>query len=234
MAKINDVIITGKLKNLVFYERLGTLCVRTIPVNVRQTKGTKKNAKTFGQAAKIMKYLREGLLPVISPVKDTYTANRFNIAIHQWLKSADRNIGLSSINSFQFNEKANLADRLGFIPATDWTDPAIVRIHIPAIIPTKQIKAPKNTTHIHWTVIITGSKVEQPCLTSNLSILIDTVWNDELVPARTIEFPYRLNPDSINVVAMLMQYSVKCKMTTQRMDDKQWMASGIIAAKFKE
>ncbi|HUP13479.1 MAG TPA: hypothetical protein VM187_14745, partial [Niastella sp.] len=113
MGRAKNVMATGKVGNLVFYEYRGQMCCRSAPGSIRQTAGTKKSASMFGLAASVSSYLRSSLNPIFHDPRDKTMLYGFNGAIHKWLREfkPDENSFSTSnfyIDNFQFNSSALL------------------------------------------------------------------------------------------------------------------------------
>src|SRR5690349_7591902 len=113
MGRAKNLLATGKVGNLVFYEYRGKECCRTAPGTVKQTAGMKRNSSRFGLAAQASSYLRAYLEPMMHDAKDKIMLYGFNAAINKWLREFQVNEHTCSvsnfyIDNFQFNAAALL------------------------------------------------------------------------------------------------------------------------------
>ena len=235
MAKITKIFISGKIANLISYERNGTPCVRTMPEEVKQTKATIRSAKNFGKAVKIAKFMRWDLESVIPPVKGRYAEYRMNDAVAQWLstvKPGKKNAesDLSYLSPLEFNKRIALSSLLKCRLEADWTEKGVVALHWPAIIPNKNIKAPARTRQLHWTITVTGCMINKPASMVSHTVSFDMDYNDTPLPAQSIPLPFRLMHGSINVIGLSVQYSAIRKGKKKRIMDEGWLPAGIISA----
>ncbi|HVI43404.1 MAG TPA: hypothetical protein VM802_00975 [Chitinophaga sp.] len=100
MAKQTSFItFTGKLGNLIGYRRNGAYCLRSMPVNVRQTAATRRAAQRFGRASKRAALIRNAFSGKMNVNCDSGHINRLTSAL---IPSAGRDI--SSITGSRFNQ----------------------------------------------------------------------------------------------------------------------------------
>ena len=235
MAKITKIFISGKIANLISYERNGTPCVRTMPEEVKQTKATIRSAQNFGKAVRIAKFMRWGLESVIPPIKGRYVEYRMNDAVAQWLTSVkpgknNTESDLSELCPLGFNKGIALSSVIKCPLEADWTPNGIVTLQLPAIIPNKNIKAPSHTRQLHWAITITGSMINKPESVGSYTASFDMDYNDTPLPAQSIALPFRLRHGSINVIGLSVQYSAIRKGKKKRIMDDGWLPAGIISA----
>ena len=98
MAIVTDPGFTGRIGNLIYYNRDGKKYVRTIPDSVRQTKATKKKATEFGRSSTIGASIRRGLSPVIPNSRDQKMQTRLVSVVFQWLNQLEK---VKSVSGFQ-------------------------------------------------------------------------------------------------------------------------------------
>lgn len=88
MGKQTSAIrFTGKLGGLIGYTHNGVDCVRTCPVSVKQTSGTRRAAREFGKASNAAALIRHALQDVAHVRYDRGFQNRLNKAMGKVLRS---------------------------------------------------------------------------------------------------------------------------------------------------
>src|ERR1044072_8862550 len=100
MGRAKNLLATGKVGNLVFYEYRGKECVRTAPGTVRQTAGMKRNSSRFGLAARASAYIRDSMGRIFHDEKDKTMLYGFNTAINKWLREYKVNADTFSTSNF--------------------------------------------------------------------------------------------------------------------------------------
>ena len=153
MAAIKNLSFSGRIENLVFYQQYGKTCVRMVPKNTRQSKGTKMRSTNFGIAARAGKALRSELLQQLPFPLDKAMQSKFSGAIAKWL-------GLQSVNQLHPLEDMEYIINFDFNPVTSFIElfrvPFTVislqgnqfQVSIPAFVPTLSILAPAETLSV--------------------------------------------------------------------------------------
>ncbi len=108
--------LTGKINNIVFYQRSDTSIARTVPIIVHQSPATKIRSANFGIAASAGRVLRSNMQQVSPFTKNKTMQSRFSGAIARWLAlnnagSLTPQKGLPFISSFNFNEATSISER---------------------------------------------------------------------------------------------------------------------------
>ena len=108
--------ISGKMDNIIFYERSGKFFARSMPVKVKQTEATKKRSMNFGIASARGEALRHLLIPSQPFPKDRKMQNRFAGAIAKWLQLSNIEAlqptnDVPFVNHFDFNESTSMKGR---------------------------------------------------------------------------------------------------------------------------
>ena len=78
-------MVKGKMDNVVFYQRQGTLVARAQAATVQQAAATTIRSRNFGIPTKAVRALRSGLLPALHFSKERNMQIRFSGAIAKWL-----------------------------------------------------------------------------------------------------------------------------------------------------
>ncbi|MBW8683366.1 hypothetical protein [Chitinophaga rhizophila] len=132
MAKQTSLItFTGKLGNLIGYQRNRKYCLRSAPAAVRQTTATRLAAQRFGLASKTGALIRHALYPELDVRCDSTHINRLNKRLIQGGKQY-----AAALTGFRFNEHSGIEKFFSLPPV--FTDQHT--LHIPAqVLP--QIKS---------------------------------------------------------------------------------------------
>ncbi|NML23011.1 hypothetical protein HHL16_19190 [Pseudoflavitalea sp. G-6-1-2] len=206
-------ILTGKIKftgrcgDLIGYYRNGTHCLRSMPMQVKQTHQTRKAAKRFGEASHTGKLIRQALAPYLSGRKDRNHVNRLNKAIIQ--------SGVEGLRGYRFNQQAHISD---FMQSPMLGDDNILRIT--KIIQPRHIKV----THMEYKLIamridITTGKILQSLERSYMHELVR--WSAYFKP---IEFDVNL-PGKGTLIVVLQANPYQGKYP---LNDKRYHATDII------
>lgn len=142
MARQNSFItFTGKLGNLIGYERNGKYFLRSAPEKVRQTPATRRAARRFGMISRKAALLRKAIYSEMDIPRDSGHINRLNKLL---ITAAGDH---TAIKGFRFNEHI----------ATDWfftVPPRLFRngiLHFPA----QCLSQCKDMISLEITVIVT-------------------------------------------------------------------------------
>ncbi|SFO75822.1 hypothetical protein SAMN05428949_6512 [Chitinophaga sp. YR627] len=111
MARQNSLItFTGKLGNIIGYERNGKYFLRSAPEKVRQTPATRRAARRFGMISRKAALIRKAIYGEMDILCDSGHINRLNRTL---IKSAGDH---TAINGFRFNEHAGIDRFLSMAP----------------------------------------------------------------------------------------------------------------------
>lgn len=125
---------------------------------------TRENASEFGRAASAGKLLRLALRQLVQNASDRYMVSRLAAKMNEVIKADEVNERgergvldgeVELVKGFDFNQNARLGSTV-FAPIASTIDRADGKhtVAIPAMIPTRDIAAPRGTTHIK---IVAGS-----------------------------------------------------------------------------
>jgi len=238
MAIQKDVILTGRIGNLIFYKRNGKYCSRAVPDRVRQTKPTKARAKEFGKASSLAKAIRQQLLPVIPFPTDNKMQTRLITAVFEWLKEAgssrtERVSKLYLIEGFQFTTEGNeMLKRWKTSPVISIPAAGVLEIKIPPFIPDKSIVAPANTESVILKISAGSCHPETGMATANSSTALLLNYDSKPVAAQTIVLEFSMPRGSLVVAGASLVYTVAKNKKLQLNANKSFMPAGIIAAMY--
>lgn len=143
MAKLTSIItFTGKLGNIIAYNRGGKHFLRTRPETVRQTEGTRRAALRFGAASRKGALIRSAILPELDIPCSGRQVNQLTLAIIA--AGSNRHTGLAG---FSFNAHTCTGKFFQHRPVFLKNG----TLHIPA----QQLQAPDRATHLEIKVIAT-------------------------------------------------------------------------------
>jgi hypothetical protein len=238
MAIQKDVILTGRIGNMIFYKRNGKYCSRAVPERVRQTKPTKARAKEFGKASSLAKSIRQQLLPMIPFPADNNMQTRLITAVFQWLKEAgssrtERMSKLYLIEGFQFTTEGNeILTRWKISPVISIPAAGVLEIKIPGFMPDKSIVAPANTESVVLKISAGSCNPELSMASGNDSAELLIHYDSKPVASQTLLLKFPMPKGSLVVVGASLQYAISKKGGLQPNKNKAFMPAGIIAAMY--
>jgi hypothetical protein len=162
MARQNSLItFTGKLGNLIGYERNGKHFLRSAPEKVRQTPATRRAARRFGMISKKAALIRKAICSGIDIPCDSGHINRLNKLL---INAAGDH---TAINGFRFNEYTGI-DRFFTVP------PRLFRngiLHFPA----QSLLQQRDILPLEVTVIVThiDFKCHKTLHTETITMTVD-------------------------------------------------------------
>ncbi len=234
MAKQEKIILSGKIRNLVFYVRNGVPCVRTIATNMKQTRATKRSAGEFGKAVQIAKALRQGLYPVLPDPKDRKMMHRLDNAILQWIRNGrEKKASLRMIEEVELYEGYTLQQRLKFPFAINWNSTGNILIQIPSIDMRAQVVAPAHTTAIKLRIAVTGCKLKDYSNTGMHFVDLQWLYTGAMA-AQSISLPFAIQQNTLTVVAARMIYIAEGKKGRREVQVKRWLPAGVIGTFYKK
>ncbi len=234
MAIQKSTFITGRLQNIIFYQRDGKFFARTMPDKVKQSAATKIRSRNFGIASTSGKTLRKLLAPVLPFPKDKNMQSRFSGAIAKWLRLYDVNhiplaTRLPFLTNFNFNEKTSIKER--------WKVPIVVtqpandrvEVYIPGFLPTTNINAPAYTTAIICTITTAVCRLNNGVALGSFTEILNIAYNNEPVNARVLTLPVPIASGSLVITAVSLTYII----SGRKINDKiTFVPSSVIDARY--
>jgi len=234
MAIQKSTFISGKLGNIIFYQRDGKFFARAAPDKVKQTTATKTRSRNFGIASSAGKTLRKLLMPSLPFPKNKNMQSRFSGAIAKWLrlnnvkdlKAATR---LPFLTNFNFNEKTGIGERWKL--SITVTQPAAnrIEIRIPAYSPAKKIAAPAYTTSVICTITAAACRLKDGVALGSFTETINIPYNNDLVNARVLSKPVPTNKGALLIVAASFTYILSGRKINSNI---AFMPSSVIDARY--
>jgi len=236
MAIVTDPGFTGRIGNLIYYNRDGKKYVRTIPDSVRQTKATKKKATEFGRASAIGASIRRGLSPVIPNSRDQKMQTRLVSMVFQWLNQLEKVKSVSGsqpldLGSFSFMEKGISVHRRWKVNLQINHSPAgPLEAKISGFTPNKAFEAPANSAAVICRLAIATIDVVTGTLLGEFYNEMGYDLNSKPVAAQTLPVNLPTPKGSLIVTAMKLDFMKSINGHQQPNTNKAFMPSEIMDA----
>lgn len=238
MARIDGVLISGTLGNVVFYKRMGKQCGRIKRAHIKQTAATKKRGVNFGIAARAGKGLRAGLIPVMPNPTDRSMQSRFSGAIAKWLGQSDVATlqlcdELPFVSSFQFTEGASFAERFKVPMVVSQPAKNLVSISIVSFIPSKNIAAPAGTLRVSLIIAVASAELATGLSNVCTAQVIDIPYNETEIPAKQLDFQLLEGNGNIILTAARLIYFGAKNNSDLAFNNDAFNPAGVINAKYR-
>lgn len=229
------VQLTGRINNLVFYKLGDRYCVRTVPQHVKQTKATKERGKQFGIAARSGKAVRQQLLQVIPFPSDNNMQTRLVSAIYQYIKSPAgtapaSNNELPFISGFRFTDGYTINERWDVALTVNRDAAGTLQLNIPAFVPVKDISSPAGTVSVTCNISAGGFDRATGIATGGYSTSLHFDYNDIEIASQAVSLPIPLEPASVIVTGVYLQYNMIKNGQIVQINKKAFMPAGIVSA----
>lgn len=237
MAKVADVFISGSMGNLVFYRRMGTHCVRTQALDVKQSPATKMRSVNFGIAARAGKALRGALAPCMPNATDRSMQSRFSGAIAKWLgRSPIADLPATEsvpfLAGFEFTTGQPVIQRCKVSISISFPQENLVAVSIDSFVPAKQISAPAGTGLVSLVISVAGCMLETGMASGSETHTIDVPFNETMVSAQVLEFYVGASAPSLLVTAARLIYKRREGDRWRDMNKEAFMPAGVIDARY--
>jgi hypothetical protein len=226
--------LSGRLANVIFYERSGSFFARSMPVKVRQSASTKMRSKNFGIASSTGSALRSLLLPVLPFPKDRVMQNRFAGAIARWLQLSNVEglqpaSNLPFVNGFNFNDQTGMAERCK-IPMSV-TQPAanLMEVQLPAFVPAASMNAPANTAMIAFTITAASCMLKDAAASGSFTSTIHIPYNDVLINEQVLSLPVPTAAGAFVITAASLSYILA---DGKRNENRAFMPATVVDARY--
>jgi hypothetical protein len=234
MAIQSATYLTGKINNIVFYQRSGTYIARTVPATVKQSAATRVRSKNFGIAAAAGRSLRCSLQQALPFPKNKIMQSRFSGAITHWLGITDPGglppqTGLPFISEFSFNEATGIKERWKLPLTVTKVDEQLLQLQIPAFTPTQVIAAPAHTAMIACRIIAASCNLQSPTAQGSFSTMLSIPYTDISIPALLLPMALPVASGYLVVTVVSFTYLFQNGEKEQR---AAFMPSGIIDARY--
>ncbi len=229
--------MSGLMGPVVVYELNGKQVMRSRPRRHKKSKASQESAKQFGQASRMSCSIR-----AYTPggtIMQPATHHRLTGAIRNWLQFAQSGAGVvsgfSTLENFQFNEKASISEKWRATFSIDWTRKNKIVVNVPEFVPMHDIAAPRNIDTIRCTVLATSTTLTNShTVTSMPYNQFDIKYNDKMVKAQSVEVPLAIKSGALNIVIFAMKYLEKQGGELSEMTDEKWLPTGIIGMFYRE
>ncbi|MCS3799602.1 hypothetical protein [Niastella sp. OAS944] len=246
MGRAKNLMATGKVGKLIFYEYRGIMCCRTAPGSVRQTAATKKSAAQFGLAVKASSCLRDSFYRILHDAQDKTMLYGFNSAMHKWLHEYQPNENTYStsnfyIDNFQFNAAASMSMLVKKTVRTNFSEQGDITIDVPELIPGVDIIAPAGTAKIHYNARVAGclfrfgkrsDVFDTPGTTEKHKTSVILEYGERPLRKQTLSLDMEPVKGALVVVAFSIQYEVKEGKSLTMVTDKSWWPVSVVGSCF--
>jgi hypothetical protein len=234
MAIQSATYLTGKINNIVFYQRLGTYIARALPATVTQSAATRVRSNNFGVAAAAGSSLRCSLQQALPFPKNKIMQSRFSGAIARWLALNDTGSlptqnDLPFINEFSFNEATAIKERWKLPLTVTRVDEQLLQLQIPAFTPTQVIAAPAHTAMIVCRIIAASCNLQSPAAEGSFSTMLFIPYTDISIPALLLPMALPVAAGYLVVTVISFTYLLQNGEKEQR---PAFMPSGVIDARY--
>jgi hypothetical protein len=246
MGRAKNLMATGKVGKLIFYEYRGIMCCRTAPGSVRQTAATKKSASQFGLAVKASRCLRDSFSRIFHDAQDKTMFYGFNSALHKWLREYQPNENTYStgnfyIDNFQFNAAASMSMLVKKPVRANFSEQGSITIDVPGLIPGVDIIAPAGTAKIRYNARVAGCSFrfgKRPDVTDapgnsekhKTSVVLE--YGEQPLPQQSLLLHMEPVKSALVVVVFSIQYEVKESKTLTLVTDKNWWPVSVVGSCF--
>jgi len=223
--------LSGKIGNVIFYDRNGKWCIRSRATRVRQTKATKAAAVLFGKAAKMGKTLRSGLNDILPDSRERKMMYRMNKSLLLWLQSSrpkSFELNLPFIDHFQFNQDSDLKEKIKLPIVIDWKKRGKVIVHFPETDILKVVTSPKDTVAIYVEIAITGCKVSDGSSTGRYFTSIE-ISEQSPAPSK-VELPFQLKNEFLTIVVAAVKFERSKNGYSAIAPEKRWLPLAVIGS----
>jgi hypothetical protein len=238
MARVLGNGFSGRIANLIYYQRNGQCFVRSTPARVRQTKATKARSGEFGRASALGKAIRKQLLPIIPNPRDHKMQLRLVATIFKWLQSVksrqtDQINNLRLISRFEFTDQRPGALKRWRVPFNlRIPSPGVVEINIPAFTPEESVQAPAHTVSVTCKIIVAVLETRRGFSPGSSSYEWVMDYNSPKLPAQTISMNLPAAKGSLVVMGLSLAYQVIKNGEVQDNMNKAFMPAGIVDAMY--
>ena len=234
MALQTATYLTGKINNIVFYQRSGTYIARALPAMVKQSAATRVRSKNFGIAASAGRVLRSGLQRVLPFPKNKTIQSRFSGAIARWLALNDVHsmppqTDLPFISGFSFNEATGIAERWKLPLTVTKVDDQLLQLQIPAFTPAQVITAPAHTKAIECRIAAASCNLQSPANLGSFSTILSIPYTGVPIPALLLPMALPAATGYLVVTVVSFTYLLQNGEKEQR---PAFMPSGVIYARY--
>ena len=211
MGKQSNIQLKGTVGNVIFYNWKGIACIRTKPDKVKQAPVAKDNAAVFGMAANRAAILRSLLKPVLPEPGNRKIIHSLDSAFRGWLKTEplDSLLPINDIlffNGFSFNEKTELGQLLRLPIIVSRAGNGQLLLHIPAVNPVENIRAPVNTSEVLIQVMAASLQIDNPSKQDSVQSQLSIKYISGVMPTADISLPLFTAKGRLSVVAIALQY----------------------------
>jgi hypothetical protein len=226
--------ISGKMGNIIFYERSGRFFAKSMPAKVSQTVATKTRSVNFGIASATGKTLRHLLLPVLPFPKDRKMQNRFAGVIAKWLQlssiaALQPRDDVPFVNHFDFNESTGFAERFKVSISVTQPSANLIEVHIPAFRPDDAITTPANTTTVEFVVTAAACSLKDGLSSGSFTAKLNIPYNHKLTGAQILSLQVPTDKGTVVITAASLSYILAGQ---KKSISRRFMPASVIDARY--
>jgi len=235
MGKRLEINYRGRIGNLICYKRDGKYLLRLRPEKVNQTDATRASAQIFGKASRICGSMRKSFAPIIPDVKARKLMLSLNKAIYTWLLKTTASGNqpfhqVTTLNHISFNSEVEFSNKIKCRFETNWQTPGELKLYIPAIRPSEELKMPPDTKSALLELMLFSCSLNAVPV-----VQIDkrTIFLDgslDLIPSQEVLFNAGEEPGSIKIIAGALKYNNPDYDWNAVQPALKWKPAGIIEA----
>ena len=232
MGKFESNSLQGSVGNLIFYNVNGVTYARTKPAKRKPKRGEPESQQVtaFTTVSKygtpiIMALKKEIPFPIGRAV---YSQVR-GWMLNQWklIQSGGvTGISMESTPMFQLNKEVDIRNCLLLLPNIEQVKDGIL-FKFPSMIPSKHIRAPKDTKHVFIKMIVLASSFSQQDEGVQVSNVLHSIpFNKTALATAEFTVPLHADEGDVTVVAIGLSYE---NSTGQLYNEAIWQPVALIA-----
>ena len=233
MPQVKNLKVAGRIGPVIFYFVGDKFYSRAAPGRIKQAPKTKIRSTNFGTAARAGKALRGGLLDVLPNAKDRQMQSRFSGGIAKWLalqsvKTMPPAEDIPGLYRFQFGGLWAFEDTFRAPFTVSMKSSEAIEIHVPAFIPVKVMKGPRDTLSVDCTFAVAACNLATGMPLGNNLIRWNTPYNTTGVPAQTFTLPCPQAVGSLIVITGGLRFNVLKNGVPFASDNPSYITCSII------
>jgi hypothetical protein len=233
VGTVDPMFYSGRIGTAIHYRMGNKYYIRAMPEKFKQTRATKERAAEFGLSSKIGTSIRKILSPIVPYAPDAKTRGRLVGVVAEWLRKHKRKPGVPfdivNLSRFQFDVKqSSVINRWKVNIEIINPSPGLMKIKIPAFVPTQLIQTPAHTTNVVCQIGIGSVSLKDGHLQKKSKIILNFDYNDILVEEQIIVVDLPTPQESMIVTGASLNYGKLIDEELQNNTKKAFMPAGII------
>ncbi len=235
MGRQRNSKLEGTFGNVIFYNFRGEYCMRTKPVSVRRTGASVNSGLNFGKSSKISAQIRKAVAPINPANTDMRVLYRLTAAVNKFIAWKEKKDAASIkmpeklpfISGFQFNDQSDLSSINAIRPLVKSTDPDVIEISLPPLIPSQSLQTPANTNSVLLKMILMRVNLEEAETKFLGKSELEIPFSDDSFQPPVTSIPTSSNSGDLVILVMAVQYMVNKKGEVELLNDKKKMPCGV-------